>query len=112
MNKKNDPKILNFPSNAGNLEKQVEAILFAAEEPLDEISIQEKLRNKEYPIDIWLAFSPIKSNYSNFMVQKATELGVTKFIPIIFNLFSFFKVINIGCSFLHGRHQEAQMFIR
>ena len=44
MNKKNDPKILNFPSNSGNLEKQVEAILFASEEPLDEISIQVKLK--------------------------------------------------------------------
>jgi len=30
-----------------------------------------------------LAFSPIKSNYQNFMIQKATELGVTKFYPII-----------------------------
>ena len=32
---------------------------------------------------MWLAFSPIKSNYFNFMIQKATELGVTKFLPII-----------------------------
>ena len=32
-----------------------------------------------------LAFSPIKSNYQNFMLQKATELGVTKFLPIIFD---------------------------
>ena len=50
-----------------------------------EFSIREKLRNKENPVEIWLAFSPIKSNYSNFMIQKATELGVTKFIPIIFD---------------------------
>ena len=35
--------------------------------------------------DLWLAFSPIKSNYFNFMIQKATELGVTKFLPIIFD---------------------------
>jgi len=34
---------------------------------------------------LWLAFSPIKSNYFNFMIQKATELGVTKFLPIIFD---------------------------
>ena len=45
MIKKNDSKILKFPSNVGNLEKQVEAILFAAEEPLDEISIQEKIND-------------------------------------------------------------------
>ena len=50
-----------------------------------EFIILEKLRNQENPVEIWLAFSPIKSNYSNFMLQKATELGVTKFIPIIFD---------------------------
>ena len=44
--KKNDIKILKFPSSIANLEKQVEAILFAAEEPLDEESIQEKLKTK------------------------------------------------------------------
>tara|TARA_Y100000817_G_scaffold182960_1_gene142967 strand:+ start:144 stop:854 length:711 start_codon:yes stop_codon:yes gene_type:complete len=48
-------------------------------------SIQEQLRQKENTTEIWLAFSPIKSNYSNFMIQKATELGVTRFIPIIFD---------------------------
>ncbi len=52
---------------------------------LVEFSIQEQLRHKENIIEIWLAFSPIKSNYSSFMIQKATELGVTKFIPIIFD---------------------------
>jgi len=46
MNKKNDMKILKFPSNIVQLEKQVEAILFAAEEPLDIESIQEKLKTR------------------------------------------------------------------
>ncbi len=50
-----------------------------------EFSVIEKLRQKESTKEIWLAFSPIKSNYFNFMIQKATELGVTKFIPIIFD---------------------------
>jgi len=50
-----------------------------------EFCIIEKLRQKENIKEIWLAFSPIKSNYFNFMIQKATELGVTKFIPIIFD---------------------------
>ena len=36
-------------------------------------------------MDLWLAFSPIKSNYQSFMIQKATELGVTKFLPVIFD---------------------------
>jgi len=50
-----------------------------------EFSVTEKLRQKENTKEIWLAFSPIKSNYFNFMIQKATELGVTRFIPIIFD---------------------------
>ena len=47
--------------------------------------IIEKLRHKDITKEVWLAFSPIKSNYFNFMIQKATELGVTRFIPIIFD---------------------------
>jgi len=46
MNKKNDLKILKFPDHVAKLERQVEAILFAAEEPLDIVSIQEKLNTK------------------------------------------------------------------
>ena len=46
MIKKNNLKILKFPNSIANLERQVEAILFAAEEPLDEESIQEKLKTK------------------------------------------------------------------
>ena len=44
MNKKNDLKILKFPNAAAKLERQVEALLFAAEEPLDVESIKEKLK--------------------------------------------------------------------
>ncbi len=49
-----------------------------------EFIVTKQLRQKENNKDLWLAFSPIKSNYFNFMIQKATELGVTKFLPIIF----------------------------
>jgi len=50
-----------------------------------EFNITKQLRQKENNKEIWLAFSPIKSNYFNFMIQKASELGVTKFIPIVFD---------------------------
>ena len=50
-----------------------------------EFKITKQLRQTENPKELWLAFSPIKSNYFNFMIQKATELGVTKFLPIIFD---------------------------
>ena len=49
-----------------------------------EFNVTKQLRQKENTKELWLAFSPIKSNYFNFMIQKATELGVTKFLPIIF----------------------------
>ena len=48
-----------------------------------EFKVLKKLREKDNEKNIWLAFAPIKSNFFNFMIQKATELGVTKFVPII-----------------------------
>ena len=50
-----------------------------------EFNITKQLRQKQSPKELWLVFSPIKSNYFNFMIQKATELGVTKFLPVIFD---------------------------
>ena len=50
-----------------------------------EFKTTKQLRQKENFKELWLAFSPIKSNYQNFMIQKATELGVTRFVPIIFD---------------------------
>ncbi len=47
------------------------------------IKILDKVRDEEDERKIWLAFSPIKQNPLNFMIQKATELGIQKFIPII-----------------------------
>ena len=62
MNKKNDLKILKFPSNIAQLERQVEAILFAAEEPLDIESIQEKIKTKT---DISKILSSLEKQYKN-----------------------------------------------
>ncbi len=46
MNKKKNLNILKFPANIVEAERQVEAILFAAEEPLDLESIQTRLKVK------------------------------------------------------------------
>jgi len=62
MIKKNNLKILKFPNSIGNLEKQVEAILFAAEEPLDEESIQEKLKTKTNILKI---LNSLQKQYEN-----------------------------------------------
>jgi len=60
--KKNDLKILKFPSSISNLERQVEAILFAAEEPLDEESIREKLKTN---VDISKILYTLEKQYNN-----------------------------------------------
>ena len=62
-----------------------EAKILTLSKSIVEFNITKQLRQKESTKEMWLAFSPIKSNYLNFMIQKATELGVTKFIPIIFD---------------------------
>ncbi|WP_415303753.1 RsmE family RNA methyltransferase [Candidatus Pelagibacter sp. Uisw_090] len=62
-----------------------EAKILTLSKSIVEFNITKQLRQKENIKELWLAFSPIKSNYFNFMIQKATELGVTKFIPIIFD---------------------------
>jgi len=48
-----------------------------------QIKILDKLKDKENERNIWLAFTPIKQNPLNFIIQKGTELGVQKFIPIL-----------------------------
>jgi len=48
-----------------------------------EFLITKKIRTNDNKKEIWLAFTPIKLNYLNLMIQKATELGVTRFIPIL-----------------------------
>ena len=46
MNKKNNTKIIKFPSNLNESERQIEAILFAAEEPLDIETIQSQIQTR------------------------------------------------------------------
>ena len=68
-----------------NKEGEWEAKVLGISKNTVKFKIIKQLRQKEITKELWLAFSPIKSNYQNFMLQKATELGVTKFLPIIFD---------------------------
>tara|TARA_Y100000591_G_scaffold317590_1_gene327473 strand:+ start:1434 stop:2135 length:702 start_codon:yes stop_codon:yes gene_type:complete len=62
-----------------------EAKVLKISKGIAEFKTTKQLRKKESSKELWLAFSPIKLNYQNFMIQKATELGITKFLPIIFD---------------------------
>ncbi len=67
-----------------NISGEWEAKIVNITKSIVEFNVTKQLRQKENTKELWLAFSPIKSNYFNFMIQKATELGVTKFLPVIF----------------------------
>ena len=73
-------EVFSIFNNSGEWEAQIKEI----SKGIVKFKITKLIRQKKNSRDLWLAFSPIKSNYFNFMIQKATELGVTKFIPIIF----------------------------
>jgi len=77
--KSND--VFSLFNNSGEWEAKIKRI----SKGIVEFTVTKHLRAKENSKEIWLAFSPIKSNYFNFMIQKSTELGITNFLPIIFD---------------------------
>ena len=62
MNKKKNLNILKFPTNIVEAERQVEAILFAAEEPLDLESIQTRLKAK---VNVPKILKSLENQYKN-----------------------------------------------
>ena len=62
MKSKNKNNIISFPSSISKLERQVEAILFAASEPLDVETIEKRLENNRNVKKILLK---IQDNYKN-----------------------------------------------
>jgi len=47
------------------------------------VELDEQLRAPEPEPDLWLAFAPIKRARLDFLVEKATELGVSTLMPVI-----------------------------
>ena len=62
MNKIKNLKVLKFPTNVSSSEREVEAILFAAEEPLDIETIQSKIKKK---INVIKILELLKKQYEN-----------------------------------------------
>jgi len=42
-----------------------------------------KIVDSQKPPDVWLLFSPIKKSRTDYIVEKATEMGVAKIMPIL-----------------------------
>ena len=47
------------------------------------IEPQQLIKNNENIPDLWILFAPLKKDNTDFVIEKATELGVTKIIPVI-----------------------------
>ena len=47
------------------------------------LTVAEQLRPREPVPDLWLLFAPIKRGRIDWLVEKATELGVARLVPVI-----------------------------
>ena len=66
-----------------NIQGDWNAIIEIYEKEGAKIKIMEKTRDKNNEKNIWLSFSPIKQNSLNFLIQKGTEIGVQRFLPVL-----------------------------
>jgi len=47
------------------------------------LAVGRKTREAESVPDVWLAFAPVKRSQTDWLVEKATELGVARLIPVM-----------------------------
>lgn len=47
------------------------------------MNVERKTRDPESVPDVWLAFAPVKRTQTDWLVEKATELGVARLLPVI-----------------------------
>ncbi len=83
MKKKNDTKILKFPSTSLQVEREIEAILFSADEPLDLETIKSRMKSK----------ADAKKVLEN-LVQQYKNRGIN--LVCIANKWSFRTAINLS----------------
>ena len=72
-------KISIFNSNNG----EWDAVILAHGKELTKFKVEKQSRPQEDEHNLWLAFSPIKKIPQDLMLQKTTELGIKKFLPIL-----------------------------
>src|SRR5205823_9804542 len=47
------------------------------------LTVEQKTREAEAIPDVWLAFAPVKRAATDWLVEKATELGAARLIPVM-----------------------------
>ena len=60
--------------------------------------VGERLRERETVPDLWLLFAPIKRGRIDWLVEKATELGVARLLPVITRRTSSTGSTSSGCA--------------
>ena len=90
-----DPAQANYLGNVMRLGEGAEVLLFdgSSGEWLGRIAeagkkrmvltVKRRTREPETIPDVWLAFAPVKRTQTDWLVEKATELGVAKLIPVM-----------------------------
>ena len=69
--------LFNFPNG------EWDASILAYDKDIIEFKVEKVSRIQEQEDNLWLAFSPIKKIPQDMMIQKTTELGIQKFIPLL-----------------------------
>ena len=67
--------------NSSNGEWDVSILVHSKD--LTEFKVEKLSRPQEEENNLWLAFSPIKKIPQDMMLQKTTELGIQKFVPLL-----------------------------
>lgn len=62
---------------------EYECDIVAANKKTCTLRAQEKIRDFESSPNIWILFAPVKKDQTDYIIQKSTELGVSKIIPTI-----------------------------
>ena len=47
------------------------------------IKLLQKIKDPEKKVDVWVIFAPVKKSSTDFIIQKATELGASCLVPVI-----------------------------
>ena len=69
--------LFNFPNG------EWDASILAYDKDIIEFKVEKVSRIQEQEDNLWLAFSPIKKIPQDMMIQKTTDLGIQKFIPLL-----------------------------
>lgn len=59
------------------------AVVSSVERKAVTLTCQTRLREQAEAPDVWLAFAPLKKTRIDFVVEKATELGVGRLLPVV-----------------------------